>query len=197
MTSLSNANSEVYVETSVNTYSYKGSVSAGTSLNTTIGTSNAVWVLISPTSNNAYAYITTTASPYENSSSTSLSDNAIAAIVICSVVGWFIFLFIFGLIVGCHIAKNKRSKQRNNSSAQYADNRAPVVNNYMYQYKTANNGYSPYTQNGSNQYQNSAPHKGQQMDSNPSNQQDYAHGYPIQSNSAYSNGNTGVPSNKV
>ena len=62
MNSLSNANAEVYLESTTNTYTYKGSVTSGNSLTVSVGYYDPVWVLITPSSSFAYASITAYAS---------------------------------------------------------------------------------------------------------------------------------------
>ena len=81
---LTNANAEVYLESSSNNYEYKGSLSSGNSLKITIGSNNPVWVLVTPLSSSAYVSITGTAS-------TSSTDNSISTTLVISfsiVFGW-------------------------------------------------------------------------------------------------------------
>ena len=147
---MSNANAEVYVETSTNVYSYKGSVTFGNSINTTIDTYDPVWVLVTPTTSNAYVYITAYASAYSSTSSTSLSDEAVAAIVICTICCWCYCIIFIGIFIWRKMIERNKQQQRNQSAAQYVDNRAPppsVINNYQYQVPPPSYNQPLYIQN--------------------------------------------------
>ena len=200
MTSLSNANAEVYVETSTNVYSYKGSVTFGNSINTTIDTYDPVWVLVTPTTSNAYVYITAYASAYSSTSSTSLSDGAVAAIVICIFCCWCCCILIIGIIIGFSLVKKNQNLQRNQSAAQYIDNRAPpptVINNYQYQVPPPSYMQPSYIQNTSVAYPTPGVYTGQPIAMNANPQPALAPGHLVPSNPVYISKEVGVPVNKI
>ena len=150
MASLLNANAEVYVETSTNVYSYKGSVTSGNSINATIDALDPVWVLVTPTTNNAYVFILAYTYADSSTSSTSLSDGAVAAIVICTICCWCCCILIIGIIIGFSLVKKNQDLQRNQSADQYLNNSAAppdMINNYQYQVPPPSDMQPSYIQN--------------------------------------------------
>ena len=77
---MSNANAEVYLESSTNSFTYKGSVSNGGSISVNVGYYDPVWVLVTPVSSSAYVRITATAS--SSSTSDSTTGAILAAILV-------------------------------------------------------------------------------------------------------------------
>ena len=150
--SMSNANAEVYTETSTNVFSFQGLVASGNSLNVTIDNKNSVWVLVNPTANNAYAYVSAYASPYSSKSS-SLSGGAIAAIVICILMSWLFHAYligIFALVFRLKINKskgmeNKKGTQENknsqnpNNNQNLEENKAQSIHQKAKSYKYLDN----------------------------------------------------------
>ena len=99
MSSLSYASAEVYVETSTNSFSFKGSVSNGNSLTAYIDSYKPVWVLITPSSSYAQASIFATASSQVSDST--LSTAITVAIIISNIWGWWCLACIIICIVVC------------------------------------------------------------------------------------------------
>ena len=119
---MSNANAEVYTETSTNVFNFQGLVASGNSLNVTIDNKNSVWVLVNPTANNAYAYVSAYASPYSSKSS-SLSEGEIAAMVIWIIISILFHAYILGMFTLIFGLKRNRGKH----NADNVDNKKKVV----------------------------------------------------------------------
>ena len=198
MTSLSNAKAEVYVETSTNVFSYQGSVEYEHSINATVDTNNSVWVLVTPSSSNAYASMTALASPYgSTSSSSSNSDGTVVAIVVGTICGLLCLGLIIGAIVWCLLIKRHRNNKRNQSDGRYIGNQAPVINNYLYQVQSPNYTHPTEGANASPSYPTSEVFTGQpvSMNGNLRSAKTPAHSDP--SHPVYISKEVGVPFNKV
>ena len=196
MTSLSNAKAEVYVETSTNVFSYQGSVEYEHSINATVDANNSVWVLITPSSSNAYASMTALASPYgSTSSSSSNSDGTVMAIVIGTICGLFCLSLIIGAIVWCLLIKRYRNNKRNQSDDRYIRNQAPVVNNYQYQVQPPTQPV--YGLNTSPSYPTPGVFTGQPVAINENPYHAQAQVYPNPSIPMYVGKEFGVPVDKV
>ena len=106
---MSNANAEVYYESTTNTYSYKGTLTSGNSMDVSVSNYNPVWVLVTPSSSSAYVSVTATASGSSSSSYSSTDNSYLVAILVPTIVGgtFFIVLIIF-IIVWNAIARKRR-----------------------------------------------------------------------------------------
>ena len=112
--SLSNANAEVYYESSTNSFSYKGSLTSGKSMNVDVSYYNPVWVLITPTASNAYASVKASAS---SSSSSSSSSTNLTSILVPVFVGGACWIGIIIFIIVWRYIRKRRMMQIYNSQA--------------------------------------------------------------------------------
>ena len=111
---LTNANAEVYLESSSSNYEYKGSLLSGNSLKITIGSYNPVWVLVTPLSSSAYVSVTGTATI----SSSDSSVDIYLVVVLSATFGWIAFtLFIIFMIIWVLSLKENHSKKQMENSA--------------------------------------------------------------------------------
>ena len=131
MSSLFSAKAEVYVEYSNIIYYYQGSINFGESMNITLSSNYPVWVLVTPSSSNAYVSMTASSSPYYYVSSSTLPVLLIVILVIVSFC-WWCFLFIIVPMIICNIIlkKIRKSKKR---KAQYTDTNQPITDEKNYQ----------------------------------------------------------------
>ena len=116
------ATAEIYYESTTNSYTYKGSILSGDSMDVNVNYYNPVWVLVVPSSNNAYVSLTATQSFLY--SSTSYSDNGpyLAAIIVPTLIGGIILIIIMIWIIIWWVNSKMRNGQIQNESAVDAEN---------------------------------------------------------------------------
>ena len=137
--SLSNANAEVYLESMINFYTYKGTLTSGNSMDVSVDFNDPVWVLITPTSSSAYVSVTGTASELSSSSS-STNSNLVIILVPTLVGGSFLILLIVFIIV-CNIIRRRRLQAAvNSANAAMAHSASPPPTPQLY--NTPNQNYS-------------------------------------------------------
>ena len=117
---MTNANAEVYYESTTNSFSYKGSLTSGNSMDVSVSNYGPVWVLVIPTSSFAYISVTSTPtftynnSSYSSSSSSSDDSTLVAILVPTLAIGFIIIIVIVIIIVKIIIWRIKLSKSDNN-----------------------------------------------------------------------------------
>jgi len=132
--SLSKASAEVYLESTTNTFTYKGSLSNGGDLTVSVSSYDPVWVLITPTSNYASASIKASASSSSSSSSSSsdystTDTSTIMIAVFTSVGGFIVLIVIFLVICRCiHLQKQRNFHLQNaNAAARVLNTHQPAI----------------------------------------------------------------------
>ena len=124
--SLSNANAEVYLESTTNVYTYKGTLTSGKSMDVSVDYYDPVWVLITPTSSSAYVSVTGTASGSYSSSSSSSTDSNLVIILVPTLVGGTFFILLIVFIIVCNIIRRRRLLAAiSNANAAMAHSAAP------------------------------------------------------------------------
>ena len=95
--SLRNANAEVYYESTTNTYTYKGTISSGSSMDVSVDYYDPVWVLITPSSSSAYVSLTVTTN--DSYSSYDYSAFVLAVTIPTVICGlYYIIIWVFLII---------------------------------------------------------------------------------------------------
>lgn len=123
--SLTNAQAEVYLEGTTNSFSYITSLSSGGSKTVTLaGSYDPVWVLVTPTSSSAYISLTGTGYTSSSSYSTSTVDSSMILIIVFSIVGFCLLFALTGLMIFLRIRRQRMymATLAMNSNAQAAVN---------------------------------------------------------------------------
>ena len=147
--SLISATVEVYCEPSLNSFTYKGLLTSGNSMDVSISSNNSVWILVTSTSNSAFVSITGT-STVSNSTSSNYPSNypsnstdysKLVTILVPTLVWWFlIIIHNVCIIVWCairskrHLEALKNAKDTNDNNSELVgkhfdssnDNQAPI-----------------------------------------------------------------------
>ena len=123
LSSSSYASVEVYLEKANSNYTYKGTLSSSMTVSYSSSTDKYVWLLVTPSYSNSYAYMSVYANAFSSDSSSSSSSssntsgssssdsNTIIIAIVCSVAG-AVALIVAG-IVGCIVYKLKSRNRQN------------------------------------------------------------------------------------